>query len=751
MYLEDLVKRSYIKSDPATDEEITLLLAGCRPQVDQHLVVSKSDFETVLMENRATDPTSEAVLMTIGRSGITPGDPIWDVMLGRDCVVSHYTKLCNDAAAAELSALDEADKAASGNGLGMNTPPEVDTIPPSSFGGGVELTPPAAEPTLGGTEFIPPPAVEAAVSHSPFSSDEFDVIEGAGDEGTDEAAHEEAPAADAAGTDFENFGFGAAQATAPPATPGPEPEPKPEPVAEQVVPAAPDVTSSIVIKPSKESDGMDIYLDDASKHRPYVADVAPDEEYKDAPAPGSVIGAAASEPTPPPMDAVVDEPVPLANLTGKDTASGMALGFEGVSPKDAALASDGLGDIMPSVEFGGSATGIEFGGADTAVPASGIEFGGGDTAGIEFGGGAKDSFVPGAPPEDASIFTPDERFKDAPPTQNMDGSMPSPGVDSMFGFPPVGATAPMPGDGVLVESDGEGPAVEFGGGGFVPFGDDATQPAPVPGAEAGEPPLADMSGADEGEDDEPPLADMSGSDGVGSLMGSHTAPPMDGDLPPVFDTSAGGGYDMSDRTPDPTPTAPATETFDIPDPVTPPAPPSPEEMPKQVYDMPGYVPPKPVEETAIEHFEAPESDGGERQRPGFRQVEAPASAVEESAPTPDVEETPVQQPVENAAEYIATIKSAFELFNQLEKQYTMEVILASENLTPEQFCLQLVETFPQFGDQYQTSLATHAGNYNKVVRDLVQSLQLEAESAVHTGNLDRAEECIAPVCKLIYS
>ena len=80
MYLEELLKCAYIKTDAPTEEEITLLLQGCLPQIDHHLVVRKPDFEEILMRNRATDPTSEAIMIAIGKAKPVPGDPIWGVI-----------------------------------------------------------------------------------------------------------------------------------------------------------------------------------------------------------------------------------------------------------------------------------------------------------------------------------------------------------------------------------------------------------------------------------------------------------------------------------------------------------------------------------------------------------------------------------------------------------------------------------------------------------------------------------------------
>lgn len=191
MYLEELLKCAYIKTDAPTEEEITLLLQGCLPQIDHHLVVRKPDFEEILMRNRATDPTSEAIMIAIGKAKPVPGDPIWGVMLQQESVVSRFTALCNAETESTLGFAEE-DAGPSSMGpeervpdfdipinpagtvdteSGMEAPPESDL---GSFGGGAML----------GTESAPVTAEPDSLSHlgGDFSSTTPLDMEGLGED-----------------------------------------------------------------------------------------------------------------------------------------------------------------------------------------------------------------------------------------------------------------------------------------------------------------------------------------------------------------------------------------------------------------------------------------------------------------------------------------------------------------------------------------------------------------------------------------
>ncbi len=622
MYLEDLVKHSYIKTDPATDEEITLLLAGCRPQVDHNLVVSKVDFETVLMENRSTDPTSEVILMAIGRAEKTPSDPIWEVMLKRDCIVSQYTKLCNDEAAARLSTFEENTAPVSKSDEGPDTVLSVDHE-------GVEGFDDSAVPEVSSEEstFVLPADGEDTEGHEEQSEDasvsspmfEFETLGPAEDEQDFPVAQEsdgQAPLSGMeetdlnAGVGFENLWFGSTPSSTGTSESGEAPVQEPV-VSEPVQEVAPPVISEEQVQVQNSGDGMSFYLENPLNLPSYDAEVHDGEEVEDAPVAG-VTQVHAVEPT------------------------------------------DEVSEFKESTQEG-------------AVPES--------------------VFLPEEPVQEESAIAP-EPLPEEPAQEEV---VPSPlGFGMELGTPSgLGATMPD-----LPPTEG--------------FGLSIMEPVPF----------------DAPPDEEPPLADMTGATGFEPLL------PGAGSFGPVT----------------------------IEEPVS-------SESPVLGFGIPAQevAPLGPVEPLGLEVSKQPE-DSVQLSTPRFEQVydvpvyapagagpEAPAEFTAEPAPIEDYGTTAEPPKQEEVTELLRNVRDSFDLFHQLAKQYSLGVILASEGLTSEQFCLQVVESFPSFGDQYETSLSNFPGDYDRAAYDLIQSLQLEAESAIYAGAFDRAESCIAPVCKLIYT
>ena len=106
---------------------------------------------------------------------------------------------------------------------------------------------------------------------------------------------------------------------------------------------------------------------------------------------------------------------------------------------------------------------------------------------------------------------------------------------------------------------------------------------------------------------------------------------------------------------------------------------------------------------------------------------------------------------EETAKMLETVRNAFNLFHSLSKQHSLAVILASENMSSMDFCEQILQDFPAFTEQFEESMQQFNQNYDRAAYALVQLLQLEAESAVHSADSERANKCITPVCKLIYA
>ena len=123
MFLDPILVEAYLTKDPPTQDEILLLPAGVQTGIDQNMVVSRSTFETVMVNHRATEPASEAILMAIGKANGL-GDPVWNTLLQNECVVSRYTELCNDYYVSKLNTLER-----------QNRPAELPDVPIVGSGG----------------------------------------------------------------------------------------------------------------------------------------------------------------------------------------------------------------------------------------------------------------------------------------------------------------------------------------------------------------------------------------------------------------------------------------------------------------------------------------------------------------------------------------------------------------------------------------------------------------------------------------
>lgn len=109
MFLNELLAKSYLQEESASDDAIVIIPAGVRTGVDYNLLVKREDFEAMLVKFRASEPASEAILMTIGKAkGLH--NPVWSVLLQNETVVDHYTKLCNEKYESQLKKLEDAEQ-----------------------------------------------------------------------------------------------------------------------------------------------------------------------------------------------------------------------------------------------------------------------------------------------------------------------------------------------------------------------------------------------------------------------------------------------------------------------------------------------------------------------------------------------------------------------------------------------------------------------------------------------------------------
>lgn len=641
MYFEELLKQAYLTANPPTDEEIVLLPAGCRSQVDKNMVVPKAVFEEILMNHRAADPTSEAILITIGRASRMPGDPIWDTMIQRENVLDRFTTLCNEETAEKLSALETSEQQSEDL---YQPPTAVEETTPGPQAGGDGWNVP--EPIPHSACFAEDPSWAAGPEVS-SGLDNF----GQEQEQTSEPTLE--PAQANPGLD----GFGQ------------DPELDKPDVAPAVAAALaqPDFLpvpgGSWGIPDSK--DGMAVYLDDVSKHQPYNAEVGDTTGIEDAPNPGEVVGESAYIPA---------------------------------------------SDFTPDVE---------------TVPE------------------ADEELIPVAPPEEVgetSVF-------DTSEVPGSDSAWPPPPEE--FGDMPVYAEHSAPPAPDVMDS----PVMSFHD---VPAGAVGTDVEPttfdygmdLPPADVSDTPVEDTYPAPPvfPEDTPFPTAPTQDTNLPPNLelqeIPAELAKEMEGAAAPevsisteVSEAASAGVFGM-----DPEPEPGAQVEHDSPSNYWGDAPQDVEtedtscfwgDVPKAAEPAEEPIPAEPVPEPEVEP------------NPIF------ADPTDEPAVEAIPEERP--EPIKVNEEQLNSVRDTFATFNQLVKQYTLDNILGANNLAPMQFCDMLVKEFPEFTDQLHESLQRYNGDHHRAVLDLVTSLKLEAESAVFNGNLDRAEKCIAPVCKLIYS
>lgn len=139
MYFDDLLQKAYITASIPGEDEIVLLPAGLTPSIESSMVVKKSDFEAIMMEYRSSVPASEAVLVTIGKSGsvgsnVSFAPQVYDLLCKRSSVIDRYTALCNAETANKLESLE--------NG---SADPGVPEVGESSDGSGDEVSAPDSE------------------------------------------------------------------------------------------------------------------------------------------------------------------------------------------------------------------------------------------------------------------------------------------------------------------------------------------------------------------------------------------------------------------------------------------------------------------------------------------------------------------------------------------------------------------------------------------------------------------------------
>ncbi len=144
MYFDDLLQKAYITASIPGEDEIVLLPAGLTPSIESSMVVKKADFEAIMMEYRSSVPASEAVLVTIGKSGsvgssVSFAPQVYDLLCKRSSVIDRYTALCNAETASKLESLE--------NGSADPGAPEVGESPD---GFGDEVSAPDSEISIAG-------------------------------------------------------------------------------------------------------------------------------------------------------------------------------------------------------------------------------------------------------------------------------------------------------------------------------------------------------------------------------------------------------------------------------------------------------------------------------------------------------------------------------------------------------------------------------------------------------------------------
>lgn len=109
-----------------------------------------------------------------------------------------------------------------------------------------------------------------------------------------------------------------------------------------------------------------------------------------------------------------------------------------------------------------------------------------------------------------------------------------------------------------------------------------------------------------------------------------------------------------------------------------------------------------------------------------------------------------EEPAEDHSEELQEIKDLFGLFFTRCKQYGVDKVVTVKHPGCNEFALSLVGTFPVLGSQLGVSMAAHQGQMDAVALDLVNMLQIEAESAVQAGDLEKAMQCGQPIYSILY-
>lgn len=864
MYFDDLIQRSYIKSEPPNDEEVVLLMAGCQSQIDRNLVVAKSDFEEILMNNRAKDPTSEAILMSIGRSGITLGDPIWGTMLQRESVVDHYTMLYNKETANTLSSLEHSENA------GQEPVYQENPAAPPDWGLGGDAGGPApwpSEENSVGEEPEPWPGEEVTTEPEPWPASEgeepqgFDPSQiGEGFGFTPEGMPEEP-------VQQEGFyGFGEGE------LPGETfPQDNPGDGATGEGGGDPNAFSGV--------GGFG-----------FEATGLPEGE-------GASIDFGFGEPDP------VTGQIPMPQTEGEEPVEPVTLpAQEGFAPE-----SD-IGFFAPS-------TGQEAGWGEESIPSQEEEevqagflegeeqqvFQEGEREvniyGIPIGADCMGLYLADAEAhpiyDDVIIPGEAEAAEEAPPPMGLDVAptteedfppvykeVPVDENDPRFSYGPLedveGGEFPQEGEEDGGPSWAAEPQEEFAGGGGAPEGELVVWPEAPSNASwppEGEPPVGAEALTLGAEQEGSPVVGMV-QEAISTFGGQGSKEEMSG-AEEVIQTPNGAQVEhfevLGDVPGQEEHSALPTESFEV----HPLASATDSAMQGLVapavtehFEVLGYTGPTSVEESAQERFEAPVSSGKPSMRPGFVEPggglgslrQLPTEGTAEGIPLPgSCEEFATPCPVEDAdiniteehamctepnqrdgftleqpggeadalptiaegegfeglspsmgmppvdeeggnifpetfgeqpeqfgeavhpvaglnsqdyvgctlgpegpqesssledeetAKMLETVRNAFNLFHSLSKQHSLAVILASENMSSMDFCEQILQDFPAFTEQFEESMQQFNQNYDRAAYALVQLLQLEAESAVHGGDSERANKCITPVCKLIYA
>lgn len=150
MFLNDILDKAYLTEMPPTPDEILLMPAGFKTGIDHNMVVPRSVFESVMVQFRATEPASEAILMAIGKAKDN-SDPVWSTLLTNECVVSRYTELSNTFYAEQLQRLEGQNAPVDVGGAGsrlasMTRTPGQFVDSGSLVGRNTQFVPPQEEP-----------------------------------------------------------------------------------------------------------------------------------------------------------------------------------------------------------------------------------------------------------------------------------------------------------------------------------------------------------------------------------------------------------------------------------------------------------------------------------------------------------------------------------------------------------------------------------------------------------------------------